>query len=113
MANCSNCRHYYGKIENYRYFCCVMHPHGLPSTNCPDWEGGGIGNVVNAEIVNEYVSSAPSVPAPDIIHRLIESECKRELRYAKRQKFMAIMSLFIWAAIAFNIFQAVRNSGCQ
>lgn len=113
MANCSNCRHYYGKVENYRYFCCAMHPHGLPSVDCPDWERECVGDVVDAEIVNEYVPRFAPVPAPDIIHHLIESECKRELRYAKRQKFMTVTFLFIWAAIAFNIFRAVQNSGCH
>lgn len=94
-----------------------MHPHGLPSTNCPDWEGGSAGGVVDAEIVNEYVPRFASAPAastaPDIIHRLVEIDCERELRRAKREVFIRITYLFFWVAIAFNIFQAVQNSGCH
>lgn len=101
MPTCSNCRHYYGKIENYRFFCCAMHPNGLPAEDCPDWEE------------DDCKALAPpySLMPPDI-RRMIQLEAEREWRWKRRNLITTIVQLFLMLGALLNWFSAIKRLGC-
>ncbi|WP_448381071.1 hypothetical protein [Gloeomargarita sp.] len=35
---CVGCKHYHGQVYNGQIFVCAMHPYGVGSETCPDWE---------------------------------------------------------------------------
>lgn len=36
---CRGCQHYHGRVYNNSILVCGMHPYGVETDHCPDWEG--------------------------------------------------------------------------